>query len=204
MDTLEVYLDAIRRNDTDAENKRLRTIRSRVKECLAYFLGRDIQALTDADFEAWRLHLTATKPGNKKGTLMSDKTSNDYVTTVKDYIDWLAGQAGQLIIPLADQKGDTGNMNEDKVIESEVVESEPSAETPTRGRPGRKPNPDKADRVQVSIYIPRGVYEDIKDIAAFSNSNISDIACELIKEYTLSRSEMLKQARTFLQTLNFR
>lgn len=101
-------------------------------------------------------------------------------------------------------KGDANNMNEDNVIESVVVESEPPAETPTRGRPGRKPNPDKADRVQVSIYLPRGVYEDIKDIAAFSNSNISDISCELIKEYTLSKSEMLKQARTFLQTLNFR
>ena len=179
--------------------------RNRIVECVDYFTGGGITQPSKADYEQLRKHLLA-RP-------LSASTANDYVGAVKKFCEWLNEQSGgQVQLPFEQDKED-GMMPENEHEETLGVKQEVAmsgeyvgvaGEVDTPKKRGRKPNPENADRVQVSIYLQRELYENIKDYAAFNNSNISDITAGLIREFVSGNLSKINEVRNFLQKLNFR
>lgn len=100
---------------------------------------------------------------------------------------------------------------ENEVINAEYEENADTrqagvqvSDIPAKRKPGRKPSVDKADRVQVSIYLNREIYEGIKDYAAFRDENISDISARLVTDFVSQHLDKINEARNFLKELNFR
>ena len=63
---------------------------------------------------------------------------------------------------------------------------------------GRKPKPENADRVQVSVYLPRSTYEGVRDLAAGTQRNMSDVLARLATELVEQNADKLSVIRDFL------
>ena len=85
-----------------------------------------------------------------------------------------------------------------------VAATEESIAEDNKPRRGRKPKPETADRVQVSVYLDRDTYEGVKDIAAFSGQNISDIMARLAVIFVEDNASELERLRQTIRGANFR
>ena len=63
---------------------------------------------------------------------------------------------------------------------------------------GRKPKPENADRVQVSVYLPRSTYEGVKDLAIGTRRTMSDVLSDLASEFVEQNADKLSVIRDFL------
>ena len=63
---------------------------------------------------------------------------------------------------------------------------------------GRKPKPENADRVQVSVYLPRSTYEGVKDLARWTQRTMSDVLSDLASEFVEQNADKLSVIRNFL------
>lgn len=87
-------------------------------------------------------------------------------------------------------------------VESEHRDESVTADTPKAGlkpKRGRPADPAKADRVQVSVYLPRATYEGIKDLAAHHEMGISDLLCKIAFFFTENNADTLARFREVKQ-----
>ena len=104
---------------------------------------------------------------------------------------------------LADQKGEQ-QMSE-QVIQTEQVAS--AADTQSVGeastkRRGRKVKPDAERRsVKISIYLTHDVYDGMRDLAAASKQDVSDIFFTLASEFVERNADKLNTVRSFFASL---
>ena len=91
-----------------------------------------------------------------------------------------------------EQKGERDNVI-DNVENVEILDVE---ETPRKA--GRKPKPPAEKRsVKLSIYITPGLANDVRDLAACSRQDISDITFALLEDFVERNRETLNNARNF-------
>lgn len=192
---VERFIADLKSKKPETSEAHINKYRQRVPECMKFFEARGISAPVEADYEILKAEFLSTHSNGRGGTL-SALSIRDWDNQTKQVYDWLKG--GQNMT--APTEEETAH-----VIEAEVQElQETHTEKPKRGR---KPNPDKENRVQVSIYLKHEHYEAIKDIANFSGQNISDIFSGLASEYIERNRNALEEGRQTLKVLrrlNFR
>ena len=64
---------------------------------------------------------------------------------------------------------------------------------------GRRADPAKADRVPVSVYLPRATYDGIKDLAAHSQMGISDLLAKVAFFFIEKNEDVLARIREVKQ-----
>ena len=205
-----------------------RTKLARIREGTAYFASKGISRPSESDFAEWRKLLEATKPGHRKGTLMGPKTSGDWVNDVKGFYARLNEQPQLSFPDMhseATDKEEPKTMEqeiasdvseEERVVRPEEAEQEAGevqSAVSTEGRDreasspvdtdkprfGRKPK-NAADRrsEKMSIYLTPQLMADLRDLANYSQLDISDVVFNLIEDFTLRNCEILQDYREFL------
>ena len=136
----------------------------------------------------------------------SPRTVQDRIQRIKKYYEWRQTQA----MKNAEQTGgQVAQENEELSTPKEkavliVAPTEEGTDEGNKPRRGRKPKPENADRVQVSVYLDRDTYEGVKDIAAFSGQNISDIMARLAAFFVEDNAGELERLRQTIKGANFR
>ena len=84
---------------------------------------------------------------------------------------------------------------------SPVVTPEAEYITDTESKPkrGRKPkNADERKTVKLSIYLTPSLFADLRDLAHYSQQDISDVLFGLVEDFATRNSEALLDYRSFL------
>lgn len=75
--------------------------------------------------------------------------------------------------------------------EQPELQAEPAKAVSQRGR---KPKPENENRVQISAYLNRAVYEGVKALSDASNQTISDIVAKAIEAFYEENREMIEES----------
>lgn len=185
---IDAYLsEYAQRKSTD--DKRIKGLRMRLQKGTEYFDGKGVTSPTETEFEEWRVLLQATQPGNKKQTLMSLKTSRDWVNDVKGFYTWKAGKE-QMIIPETEI-----HVEPSQAVDAVDVE-------PEKVKLGRQPKPESERRsVKISIYMTQSLYDNIRDLAALSRQDVSTVIFYALSELVDRNADTLNAYQGFLANL---
>lgn len=191
-DIVERFITDLKRHKPDTTEAHIKKFRQRVPECIKFFEAKGISIPVDADYELLKSEFLNTHSNGRGGTL-SSSSIRDWALQTKQVYDWLnQNKKGEQQMTIELEPNET-------IIEPEVEElQETETTTPRRGR---KPNPEKANRVQVSIYLDKDTYEAVKDIATFSNQTISDIFYSYAVAFVERNREALEEGRQTLRAL---
>ena len=144
--------------------------------------------------------------------LHKDKTPRtviDRIQRIRKYYEWrqtqgmMKAQATEILEGQAESEAEAVNTPKEETA-GFVAATEESIAEDNKPRRGRKPKPENADRVQVSVYLDRDTYEGVKDIAAFSGQNISDIMARLAVIFVEDNASELERLRQTIRGANFR
>lgn len=146
----------------------------------------------------------------RENRLHKDRTPRtviDRIQRIKKYYEWRQTQSmserqGTMILE-GQADAEAVNTPKEKTAGFVFPTDEGIAED-SKPRRGRKPKPENADRVQVSVYLDRDTYEGVKDIAAFSGQNISDIMARLAVFFVEDNASELERLRQTIRGANFR
>ena len=83
----------------------------------------------------------------------------------------------------------------------DTPEAEYITDTESKPKRGRKPKPENADRVQLSVYFSRDIYEGLKTLAQAKGLNISDILAPVAKRLVEQNSQTIAIAQQALRNL---
>ena len=83
----------------------------------------------------------------------------------------------------------------------DTPEAEYITDTEQKPKRGRKPKPENADRVQLSVYFSRDIYEGLKTLAQAKGLNISDILAPIAKRLVEQNSQTIAIAQQALRNL---
>ena len=178
------YLSGIKSGDKAYINK----IGRWIDEGVAIFDSLGVTEPQAADYERLRAEITE-RPG-KRGKPKSAGVIRDFVNAVKGYYEKKAGRMQMTIAPEAVQV----TVEHEPLCEAPMADVQEAGEA-SKPKRGRKPKPENADRVQVSVYLPRETYEGVRDLAANSGQGISDILARLAFFFTESNAEALARIR---------
>lgn len=101
----------------------------------------------------------------------------------------------------------TGTDVQDEPVDVEVQDEPDTLSLPVEAEPqeqprrGRKPKPENADRVQITVYVRGSVYEGLKTLAQVKSLNISDIAAKAIDRVVEQNSQTIAIAQQALRNL---
>ena len=189
--------------------------RSKLQKSVEYFDGLGISIPDAPDLVRYREYLSAQK-GRKKGSLLAPKTIEDYMSVTRDYYDWLRAERREVkmfesqtaAVDSVDEAAKRASETESMSAESEALSSVDTSAVESedlKPKRGRKPKPENADRVQVSVYLSRGVYESLKVLAQVKGLNVSDIVSKSAQRIVEQNSQTIaiaQQALRDLATLN--
>ena len=102
----------------------------------------------------------------------------------------------------------TGTDVQDEPVDVEV-QDEPDTLSPTveaeqqQTRRGRKPKPEKTDRVQLGTYVRGEIAEKLKKISEYTGLDVSSIIAGLISEFVERNEEAIKAREEAMRALKF-
>lgn len=212
MDKLAEYIFThLRVNKPKLTENTVSRITGHIKGCVKFFEGKGITIPSASEYDELRDYLS--QKSGRKGSNLSESNIADRLSETRKYYDWLSSRQSpnrqMQIDGMVDSEEPKGGLS----MSEEIIDVEENAtlehsnitdNEPVRRKRGRKAKPENLDRVQVSIYLSKEIYEGIKDYAAFRNENISDVSASLISEFVLQHLESINKARNFLKELNFR
>ena len=160
---------------------------SRIRDVLSIFSDiLDERELSWPDDEAYQALLVKLKAKVGKSPTQIYEAADNGVRYARAFFEAKHEQEG--IAPMADTSSEVITV----AAQDEAAVPEGGQAKPKRGR---KPKPENADRVQVSVYLPRSTYEGIRDLAANSGQGISDILARLAFFFTENNAETLARIR---------
>lgn len=192
---LEEYLSLQSSNDKGYVSK----LRKHIAESIKIFDGMGITEPVTADYEQLRV-IIAAKPGRKKGTLMSEGATTNWVNATKNFYAWKVSRDQTINEPVEVQTSEAEVSDAEDVMDHDSVEQ--SIDNEQQVKRGRKPKPDDERRnVKISIYLTGKVYESMKALAALSMQDMSDIFFTLASDFVERNAEKLNAAQDFLANL---
>ena len=200
------FLAGVKSKDEKYRNKLSR----RIDKCVAIFDSLGITEPQAADYARLEAEL---RP-------MTQKVIRDHVNTAKGYYHHLylkkAGReqmtiapdlepeqeivehaAVSVMRPLTATVADSAQALDldDKPASPTVDAVDTQVNEVSKPKRGRKAKPENADRVQVSVYLPRETYEGVRDLAANSGQGISDILARLAFFFIKNNAGVLERIR---------
>ena len=125
-----------------------------------------------------------------------------------------AGLQNEPETPAVSENTSTGEEKDTGILEHEPVDvdvqDEPDTLSPTveavqEGQPrrGRKPKPEKTDRVQLGTYVRGEIAEKLKKISEYTGLDVSSIIAGLISEFVERNEEAIKAREEAMRALKF-
>ena len=103
----------------------------------------------------------------------------------------------------------TGTDVQDEPVDVEVQDEPDTLSLPVEavqeGQPrrGRKPKPEKTDRVQLGTYVRGEIAEKLKKISEYTGLDVSSIIAGLISEFVERNEEAIKAREEAMRALKF-
>lgn len=184
-----------------------------LKDSISILNSWGIKWPDDSDFSRLRAELSTTLTGRTKGKLVSKKTVATRIRATKKFYEWLKLQeenTQQIRLFETTEAGAIEPLSSVSVVvqepdstdQQEVTTGEETADKPKRGR---KPKAENTDRVQVSVYLSRNVYEGLKALAQAKSLNLSDMVARTANSFFERNTQSIvtaQQALRNLETLN--
>ena len=124
-----------------------------------------------------------------------------------------AGLQNEPETPAVSENTSTGEGKDTGILEHEPVDvdvqDEPDTLSPTveaeqqQTRRGRKPKPEKTDRVQLGTYVRGEIAEKLKKISEYTGLDVSSIIAGLISEFVERNEEAIKAREEAMRALKF-
>ena len=164
--------------------------RNMLLKCVNFFTERNIISPSKNDYDMLESYIRENEGKTPRG----EKSVNDWLGAVKKFYNFYEGQSQMSFINSSSNHVDNSPASE---ILSPEFEEGHDANITNRGRKPKRPEDRKS--AKLNIYLTPSLYEDLKELAYYSEREISEILFSITSDFVERNRAKLEAYREFKQ-----